>query len=139
MLAIDEQTYGARTLWLLEEYLDLAEVRATLAGYPVGLLDAMEREYRRFLALRLMYPDVELVPGALVDEIWHRHSLDAAAYRADCERVFGRLLARNVEDPQALEDVFATTLDLYRTAFGAPPPGLWASQGPARSRPVRGG
>jgi hypothetical protein len=28
----------------------------------------------------------------VVDEMWHRHILDTAAYRADCDSLFGRFL-----------------------------------------------
>lgn len=43
----------------------------------------------RLLALRLAYPEVDIVPCRLVDEMWHRHILDTQAYAEDCERIFG--------------------------------------------------
>jgi hypothetical protein len=52
----------------------------------------MEEEYRKFLALHLSYPDVDIVPCKIVDEIWHQHILDTAAYRDDCDALFGRFL-----------------------------------------------
>jgi hypothetical protein len=51
---------------------------------------AIEREYRRFLVLNMLYPFESIVPCREVDKFWHAHILDTAAYRVDCERVFGR-------------------------------------------------
>ena len=35
-----------------------------------------EREYRRFLTLKKLYPKNELVPNKLLDKFWHAHILD---------------------------------------------------------------
>jgi hypothetical protein len=43
-----------------------------------------EGEYRKFLALRLMYPKADIVPFHLVVEIWREHILDTIAYRDHC-------------------------------------------------------
>jgi hypothetical protein len=82
--------------------------------------------------MHLAYPDRDIVPCKLVDEIWHQHILDTTAYRTDCESVFGRFLAhfpyfgmRNEEDAQALNDAYEETLDLYEREFGQPPDGTW--------------
>jgi hypothetical protein len=74
----------------LDAVLDLGNVRLKLAdqeewkGYDEARLDLMESEYRKFLALHLAFPGDDIVPCKLVDEIWHQHILDTAAYRADC-------------------------------------------------------
>jgi len=95
-------------------------------------LDLMETEYRRFLALHLLHPEADIVPCKLVDEMWHRHILDTAAYREDCEAIFGQFLdhfpyfgMRGEADAQALADAYADTLDRYREAFGEPPDDTW--------------
>jgi hypothetical protein len=95
-------------------------------------LDLMETEYRRFLALHLLHPEADIVPCELVDEMWHRHILDTAAYREDCEAIFGQFLdhfpyfgMRGEADAQALADAYADTLDRYREAFGEPPDDTW--------------
>ena len=125
-------------LQLLDERLDLSNVRMKLAdpeeghGYTEPQLDVMEDEYRKFLALHLAYPDADVVPCKLVDEIWHQHILDTAAYREDCDAIFGRFLdhfpyfgMRDEQDAQALEDAYADTIDRYRDAFGEPLADSW--------------
>src|ERR1700743_3709578 len=111
------------------ELLDLTNVRMKLAdadegpGLGIEQVDLMEGEYRKFLALKLMYPGADIVPCKIVDEMWHRHILDTAAYRADCDAIFGRFLdhfpyfgMRGAEDAQALEDAYVDTLGRYRDA-----------------------
>jgi hypothetical protein len=61
-------------------------------GWDVDQLDLGEQEYRRFLALHLMYPEMAVVPCGMVDEVWHTHILDTFAYAPDCEKVFGFFL-----------------------------------------------
>lgn len=51
-----------------------------------------QREYQRFLSLKLWYPDQLLVPERLALQVWHAHILDTRAYRTDCDAVFGRML-----------------------------------------------
>lgn len=118
------------------ELLDLTMVRRKLMEPEEGTpateaeLNAMERDYRRFLALHLSHPEAVIVPTKLVDEMWHRHILDTAAYRRDCQAIFGRFLdhfpyfgMRGEEDAQALDDAFAATLELWERAFGDLPAG----------------
>jgi hypothetical protein len=94
----------------------------------------MEGEYRKFLALHLAYPEMDVVPCEIVDEMWHAHILDTAAYRDDCQAIFGRFLdhfpyfgMRGEDDAEALNDAYVETLDRYRDAFGEPPAGTWIS------------
>jgi hypothetical protein len=125
----------------LEGALDLSNIRMKLAdpedghGYQSGELDLMEQEYRRFLALHLAYPDMDVVPCKTVDEIWHQHILDTAAYRNDCDEIFGFFLdhfpyfgMRGEEDALALADAYSETLMRYRDAFGEPPADTWVSR-----------
>src|SRR3954471_4348768 len=85
-------------LVLLDRVLDLSNVRMKLAdpeeghGFAASELDLREQEYRRFLALHLAYPEMDVVPCKLVDGIWHQHILDTNAYARDCEAIFGRFL-----------------------------------------------
>ncbi len=122
----------------LDRNLDLSNVKMKLAnseegpGFDAGYIALMEGEYRKFLALQLMYPDEDIVPCKIVDEMWHRHILDTAAYRDDCDSIFGSFLdhfpyfgMRGEDDAQALTDAYADTLDRYRDAFGEPPAETW--------------
>jgi hypothetical protein len=126
----------------LDDLLDLSDVRMKLAdsdegpGLDRAQIDLMEQEYRRFLAMQLMHPGAVIVPCQIVDEMWHRHILDTAAYRKDCVSVFGRFLdhypyfgMRNETEAQELLDAYTDTLDLYRDAFGEPPAGSWVADG----------
>lgn len=129
----------------LDDLLDLSGVRLKLAdpeegkGLHADQLDLMEGEYRKFLALHIAFPDATIVPCALVDDIWHQHILDTAAYREDCDAIFGEFLdhypyfgLRGEDDAQALHDAYADTLDRYRAAFGEPPSGTWISDDASR-------
>ncbi len=122
----------------LDDLLDLSNVKMKLAdseegpGFDPQFIDLMEIEYRKFLAMQLMYPDADTVPCKIVDQMWHRHILDTAAYREDCEAIFGRFLdhfpyfgMRGEEDARALNDAYSHTLDRYREAFGEPPADTW--------------
>ena len=87
-----------------------------------------EKEYRRFLALKLLHPDTALVPSKQVDDIWHAHILDTKAYREDCQALFGRFMdhfpyfgVNGEEDYKLLQEAFAETIDLYEAQFGTYP------------------
>ncbi|WP_448646680.1 glycine-rich domain-containing protein [Pseudomonas mohnii] len=87
---------------------------------------ASELEYRRFLTLKCLYPEVALVPSKQVDAIWHAHILDTRAYREDCLQVFGRFIDHypyfgiyGQDDYQELKNAFAHTVTLYEKHFGA--------------------
>jgi hypothetical protein len=124
----------------IDEFLELAKIRFKLANPEDGVppskavLDEMEAEYRKFLALRLAHPDDEIVPCKLVDEMWHRHILDTRAYAEDCQHLFGAFMhhfpyfgMRGPDDKQALHDAYDLTLERYRDAFGEPPADTWIS------------
>jgi hypothetical protein len=139
--AVLDATNPDAALRRLDDLLDLSNVKMKLAdaGEGPGLdpaeIELMESEYRKFLALQLIAPDAVIVPCGLVDEMWHRHILDTAAYREDCQAIFGQFLdhfpyfgmRRGEEDAQALNDAYADTLWRYRDAFGDPPADTWIS------------
>jgi hypothetical protein len=133
-------TAASEALDRLDVLLDLTNVRAKLAdpeegkGYGPDQLDLMEAEYRKFLAMHVAYPDAEIVPCKLVDEIWHQHILDTIAYRDDCDAIFGSFLdhfpyfgMRGDDDAQALADAYCDTLEIYERDFGVPQEGTWIS------------
>lgn len=129
----------------VDEVLDLTNVRRKLAdpeegkGYDVAHLDRMETEYRRYLALQLAYPDRDIVPCRIVDEMWHQHILDTMAYALDCDAIFGSFLhhypyfgMRDEAELQELHDAYADTVECYRAAFGEPQAETWISADAAR-------
>jgi hypothetical protein len=131
----------------VDEVIDLTNVRRKLAdpeegrGYSAAALDSMEAEYRRYLALKLAFPDADIVPCKIVDEMWHQHILDTMAYAIDCEALFGYFLhhypyfgMRDDAEAQQLIDAYADTIERYTAAFGAPPADTWISADSSRCR-----
>lgn len=87
--------------------------------------DEAEQEYKRFLTLIKLYLDEKFVPNKLMDEMWHRHILDTAAYRKDCREVFGHFIdhypyygLNGAEDKFNLDKDFLKTKVLYQLTFG---------------------
>lgn len=88
-------------------------------------LAALEQDYRRFLALHVMYPNQTFVPTVLLDAYWHQHILDTRKYASDCEMIFGRFLHHDpyfgladAAEKQANADAFHATCELWRAEFG---------------------
>jgi hypothetical protein len=140
---LDRALTTADAMQRLDQELDLSNIRMKLAdpeegeGYTCAHLDLMEAEYRKFLAMHLAYPGADIVPCKIVDEMWHQHILDTAAYRADCDAIFGEFLdhfpyfgMRGEDDAQALEDAYVETLERYQRDFGTPPDDTWISNDP---------
>ena len=112
--------------------LDLSMIKRKLQDPEEGLgwsseeCDAIEVEYKRYLALKRTYRDHEIVPNQLVDKFWHYHILDTVKYAEDCQTIFGYFLhhypyfgMNGPEDEQALQDAFDETTELYEAHFGA--------------------
>lgn len=129
------------------EVLDLDMIRKKLAdpdegkGWSSAELDLAEREYRRFLALHLMYPGMAIVPCSFVDEVWHAHILDTQAYGPDCQAVFGFFLhhfpyfgMRDEQDAVDLSTAYDMTLNRYEDAFGEPAAQAWQGMSSAKCR-----
>ena len=93
------------------------------------LVDISEKEYRRFLTLKVENPDVRLTPTPLMDLFWHAHILDTISYAEDCEKILGGFM-HHVPNfgPYQKEEVFFNeekswndTLSLYKQRFGEEP------------------
>lgn len=105
---------------LKHKYTEADEAEMTVKEWDIA-----ELEYRRFLTLKVLYPNVGLVPSKVIDKIWHAHILDTRAYRTDCEAVFGHFIdhypyfgINGKEDYQNLKDTFTETIELYERHFG---------------------
>lgn len=131
------------------EALDLSMIKTKLQDAEEGLgwtaeqCDEVEIEYKRYLALKRAYPDVEIVPNKLVDAFWHAHILDTQKYAEDCSTLFGFFLHHypyfgmgGEADYQALCDAFDQTRELYDLHFGQGY-GAEASRCRTQCKPVR--
>lgn len=111
--------------------LDLEPVKVKLMhresgeGWSLERANALEFEYRRFLALMKKYPHEQTAPLVDVDTFWHYHILDTIKYAADCEAVFGYFLhhfpyigLRGADDEAAHHRVGQRMKELYEATFG---------------------
>ncbi|MFP6844093.1 MAG: hypothetical protein VB958_02650 [Thalassolituus sp.] len=124
---------GVQTISPALADLDLSRLRykytvSSEASMTEAQWDYGEIEYRRFLGLKLRYPQAALVPSKLVDKIWHAHILDTRAYREDCQKIFGQFIDHfpylgiyGKEDYKKLEEAFEKTVELYERHFGTYP------------------
>lgn len=120
------------------EDLDLEMIKLKLMdpdegeGWSRDYVDQVCEEYRKFLTMTRLYPELAIVPSAPVDAFWHNHILDTQKYGPDCEKVFGFFLhhfpyfgMRGEEDMANLNSSWENTIQAYRRHFGEPPPGFW--------------
>jgi hypothetical protein len=111
--------------------LDFAMIKRKLVEeyeWTHDACDDAERLYRMFLALNMRYPGQKICPTGPIDEFWHAHILDTAAYARDCQALFGELLhhfpyfgMRGPEDRANLERAFSDSIDLFIRHFGIDP------------------
>lgn len=99
-------------------------------GFDANYVDAMEREYKRFMALTLMYPGKLIPISEQVDEMWHAHILFTHNYRKMGETLAGGYIhhipaATQQECEALLPHYFANTLPLYEQHFGPPDEAYW--------------
>jgi hypothetical protein len=116
--------------------LDLEPIKTKLMheasgeGWSLEKANAVEKEYRRFLCLKKMYPDEDTAPLVDVDTFWHYHILDTMKYAKDCEQAFGYFLhhypyvgMRGEDDEQFRLDSGKRMAELYEATFGDAYPG----------------
>jgi hypothetical protein len=94
------------------------------AGWTKDECNKAEKEYKRFLALKRAYPELDIVPNQVVDIFWHQHILDTEKYASDCEQIFGYFLhhypyfgMNGKKDAENLKDAFEETKRLYMHHF----------------------
>lgn len=82
------------------------------------------KEYRRYLKLKLLYPNENIVPNRAIDTLWHYHILDTAAYYKDCMAIFGKILhhypyfgMHGEKDAENFFNSFDRTKYLYEKTF----------------------
>jgi hypothetical protein len=113
-----------------------AQVEAVLLRSQPELaprVDALFREYARFLALKLALEPAPVTPCKAVDAVWHAHLLCTRAYAALCERENKGAMIHH-EPGIGSEESYAETLAAYESAFGEPPPrSVWGRAKMAQS------
>lgn len=80
--------------------------------------------YKQFWVLLARYPQMPLVPPAIVDRIWHLHILDTRRYREDCLFLVGEFVDHQphrgeISESGEVEDAWTLTLVLFEHCFGS--------------------
>jgi len=112
--------------------IDLSPINRVLqyenpAFWTDAVLADTEANYRRLLALYMLYPGEPIVVNKILDDYWHQHILDTRKYADDCDALFGGLLHHDPYfgiggevDRQRNREAFATTQQLWDDVFGRP-------------------
>ena len=83
------------------------------------------KQYKRFLNLKIKYPELNLVPTDDIDMVWHSHILDTEQYAKDCANLFGKFLHHNPffgefgnETQKEMGIMFKETSDMWLHEYG---------------------
>jgi hypothetical protein len=116
----------------LVSQIDLSPINKKLqyenpAQWTDDAIAEAETNYRRFLALNLLYPSTTFSVNKVLDDYWHQHILDTRKYAEDCEKVYGYFLHHypyfgidGGEDRQKNEEAFTLTQETWENIFGVP-------------------
>jgi hypothetical protein len=121
-----------RGIETLDLSLERFKVRYDLAAIGVRVrLPLAEREFRRFLALKLLFPKEKAAPWLAVDSYWHQFILNTVKYREFCDRTFGHYFDHTPGQPGGSRVEFLATLSrtrrLLRRTFGSAPKSIWGT------------
>lgn len=97
--------------------------------YSADEIDGIEDEYKRFLALTIAYPGVNIPIGDKVDTLWHTHIIFTEDYAKFGDYMGGFLHHRPsiLDADMDLDDEFATnSIPLYERHFGKANPVAWS-------------
>ncbi len=91
--------------------------------WPIQISFEISEQYRNYLVLRMLYPNIDLPPSREIDEFWHNHILHTQKYHEDCESIFGYYLHHhphsNMGNINSAEVAFEeNTQSLYKKHFG---------------------
>jgi hypothetical protein len=110
------------------EAFDMVRQKRALAEkkWNANYLDLMERELKRFLSLRLLFPAPKhpFAPSRAVDAAWHVFILDTRRYTSFCQGIFGTYVHHEPEDTSSATLarnaglIFGFTKDCLRQAYG---------------------
>lgn len=118
-----------RLAWL--DLSDAQEVfaRGVDADAPYYVADQVGMEYRRFLLLRLSYPQLDIPAPPMLDGYWRLHAADRAKFASDCASLVpGTGLSPDtlVPPPTPCQDPLGPEIrDLYEAIFPCGDADLW--------------
>lgn len=111
---------------------DLSVVKRYLVQkgiYPQDEIEEVEREYKRFLTLCFVFPQVNFAMSQNVDDFWHCHILFTQDYTSMCKEVGNTYLHHRpaiLDSDAELSEAFAeNTLRAYSDFFGNPDVRRW--------------
>ncbi|CAH6419918.1 Hypothetical protein HVR_LOCUS988 [uncultured virus] len=91
-------------------------------------------EYYRFMVLVSKFPKLTIVPGKVIDEVWHDHILHTKDYIEFCNKYFGDYLHHSPRDGSDEIINFDETVNKYLEIFGRLPPRIyWFSPLPPKN------
>lgn len=93
----------------------------------------LELEFRRYMALKLLYPKLSFTPSRFVDMYWHLFMLYTREYNEFCTKLYGRMLNHVPFDiemgPKETANMgtqpYERTRDMYSEIFGPIDKKLW--------------
>jgi len=80
-------------------------------------------EYRRYMTMIALYPDLSIPIAGRVDLVWHTHILFTRDYAAFCAEIVGRFVHHeptvNADERERLAPAYRQrTLQIYESLFG---------------------
>jgi hypothetical protein len=111
---------------LSELHILLANTKLRLSekfGWTASFTNDAVNEYYIFLYMHYSYPKVNLVPGKVIDEIWHDHILHTSDYNDFCQIYFGSFFHHAPRDRLSNRVIdIEPTLELYKVMYDRPAP-----------------
>jgi hypothetical protein len=99
-------------------------------GWNEEFVNQAVNEYIRFLELHVAHPDVTIVPGKVVDKVWHDHILHTRDYIKFCEESFGSYFHHDPKDRSSDKVMdLKPTCELYLARYGhSVPKDYWLAE-----------
>lgn len=107
-------------------------------GWDNDFVDAAINEYWRFIYLHKNNPKVTIVPGKVVDKVWHDHILHTREYIDYCTKELGEYFhhdPRDYSNKNSVNDP-KPTVELYKKTFGHEPPAKFWTNEVIKQQPI---
>ncbi len=94
-------------------------------------IERMETEFKRYMFLRALYPELRLPISKGVDDFWHAAVLSTRNYENFCLGTLGAFMHHNPtvneeENWMLMPEYLNNTIRLYRDYFGDPSKDFWS-------------